>query len=148
MKAVVTRVKNASVTLNGETRAIDGGFLVLLGIKRGDTQKEVDYMVDRIVKMRVFSDENGKMNLSLLDVAGQLLIISNFTLYADASQRRPSFINSAPPDEAKKLYDSFVELSGKHVDVVKTGEFGADMLVASENDGPVTVVLDTAELMK
>ena len=144
MKAVVTRVKNASVTIDGEIKgSIDKGFLVLLGVGPDDTEKEAVKLADKVCGCRVFEDENGKMNLNLETVGGELLIISQFTLYADLKSRRPGFTGAAKPDIAIPLYEKFIsecENRGFHCE---RGVFGADMKVASINDGPVTLLFDT-----
>ena len=143
MKAVVTRVTEASVTIDGKVNgAIGKGFLVLLGGGPEDTEGTVRYMADRVCGVRVFEDENGKMNLSLDKVQGELLVVSQFTLYADLKSRRPGFSNAARPDLARPLYELFMrecENRGFHVE---HGEFGADMKVASVNDGPVTLLFE------
>jgi len=147
MRAVVTRVKNAHVDIGGETVGkTDGGFLVLLGVSAGDTEKECDHLADKVCGLRVFEDENGKMNLNLEQVGGSLLVISQFTLFADCHSRRPGFTAAARPDTAIPLYERFLaqcEARGFHVE---HGEFGADMQVFSQNDGPVTILLDTDEV--
>ena len=142
MKLVIQRVKNASVEVDKKiVGKIEKGFLVLIGIKVGDTKEQADYLVRKLCNLRVFSDENDKMNLSLKDVAGQLLIVSQFTLYGDCSDgNRPSFIEAARPDEAIPLYEYFCnECARKGLDVQK-GIFGADMKVQLLNDGPVTII--------
>ncbi len=144
MKAVVTRVRSASVTIDGAVHgAIEGGFLVLLGIGPDDTQEKAQHLADRIVGCRVFEDENGKMNLSLSQVGGKLLVVSQFTLYADLKSRRPGFTGAAKPDVAEPLYEYFIKILQDKGFVVEHGEFGADMLVSSVNDGPVTLLWDT-----
>ena len=144
MRAVVTRVKNARVDIGGVTVGkTDGGFLVLLGVAAGDTEAQCDKMADKVCGLRVFEDENGKMNLNLEQVGGSLLVISQFTLFADCKSRRPGFTGAARPDTAIPLYERFMaqcEQRGFHVE---HGEFGADMQVFSQNDGPVTILLDT-----
>ncbi len=149
MKAVLQRVKKASVTINDtHTRSIEKGFVILLGITHTDTSKECDYLVEKIAGLRVFEDEEGKMNKSILDSQGNLLIVSQFTLYADCKKgKRPSFTNAAKPEIAIPLYERFVEEIKKLNLTVFTGEFGANMLVSLENDGPVTIILDTDEIM-
>lgn len=146
MKAVVTRVTEASVTIDGKTNGkIGKGFLVLLGIAPEDTEKEAVYLADRVCGVRVFEDENGKMNLNLEKAGGELLIVSQFTLFADLKSRRPGFSGAAKPDTAIPLYEKFIkecEAAGFHVE---HGEFGADMKVASVNDGPVTLLFDTEQ---
>ena len=146
MRLVVQRVIESSVKVDNKiVGKINKGFLVLLGIKSTDTQTDVDYLVRKLVNLRIFSDENHKMNLSLKDVSGELLIISQFTLYGDCkkSGNRPSFSDSAKPDIAIPLYEYFVEECKKQIDVVQTGIFGSDMKVSILNDGPVTIILDS-----
>ena len=147
MRAVVTRVTSASVTIGGEiVGKIDNGFLVLLGVHKTDTEKEAVKLADKVCKLRVFSDEIGKMNLALGAVGGKLLVVSQFTLYADCSSRRPGFTEAARPDTAIPLYELFMAECEKQGFEVQHGEFGADMLVESANDGPVTIIFDTDEL--
>lgn len=149
MKAVLQRVINSSVAIEGEVKgSINHGFMILLGVVKGDTKEDADKLVKKIPNLRVFEDENGKMNLSCLDVNGEILVISQFTLCADCSHgRRPSFINSAPPNEANALYEYFTEkLRKSGVSKVETGVFGADMKVSLINGGPVTIILDSKEL--
>lgn len=149
MKAVLQRVKHSSVTIDGKRKSeIGQGFMILLGVVSGDTKEDADKLIRKIPLLRVFEDENGKMNLSCLDVDGEMLVVSQFTLCADCSHgRRPSFTNSAPPDEANELYQYVVkELKNAGVKSVQTGEFGADMQVELLNDGPVTIILDSKEL--
>lgn len=149
MKAVIQRVKHSNVKINGEeVGKCSQGFMILLGVCQGDTTDDADKLVKKIPVLRVFEDENGKMNLSCLDIDGEMLVVSQFTLCADCSHgRRPSFTNSAPPDLANELYEYFVEeLKGAGVKSVQTGEFGADMQVELVNDGPVTIILDSREL--
>lgn len=148
MKAVIQRVKYASVRVdNVVIGKCDMGFMILLGVGHEDTEKDVDILVNKISKLRVFEDENGKMNLSIQDVSGQILVISQFTLYADCKKgNRPSFVNAAPPAVAIPLYEKFADdlaALGIHTE---RGEFGADMKVELLNDGPVTIVLDSKEL--
>ncbi len=148
MRAVVTRVKSASVVIDGAVHGqIGGGFLVLLGVRDDDSTPQADKIVDRIVGLRVFEDENGKMNLNL-EKAGrnEVLLISQFTLFADCRSRRPAFIRAARPDTAIPLYERVIEGLRAHGLHVETGVFGADMQVISQNDGPVTILLDTDEL--
>ena len=145
MKLVIQRVANASVDVDGKTVGkIGKGFLVLLGIKEGDTKEQADYLVRKLINLRVFEDENEKMNLALKDVNGELLIISQFTLYGDCikSGNRPSFTEAAKPDTAIPLYEYFVEECKKQIEVVQTGIFGADMKVSLLNDGPVTIIIE------
>ena len=146
MKLVVQRVKNASVDVDNKTVGkIDKGFLVLLGIKSTDTKQEADYLVRKLINLRVFTDENDKMNLALKDVNGELLIISQFTLYGDCkkSGNRPSFSDAAKPDIAIPLYEYFVDECKKQITKVETGIFGADMKVSLLNDGPVTIIIES-----
>ena len=145
MRVVIQRVKNASVEIDGNVNGkINTGFLVLLGIASTDTKQDVDYLVKKVVNLRVFSDENDKMNLSLKDVNGGLLVISQFTLYGNCREgNRPSFIEAAKPDVAVPLYEYFVEECKKQISVVETGVFGADMKVSLLNDGPVTIIIES-----
>lgn len=144
MKLVIQRVKNARVDVDGKiVGKIEKGFLVLLGVTHNDTKKEADYLVKKLCNLRVFEDENGKMNLSLKDIGGELLIVSQFTLYADCSQgNRPSFIEAARPEVAKPLYEYFCNECEKNEIRVEKGIFGADMKVSLLNDGPVTIVME------
>ena len=143
MRAVVTRVKNARVEIDGRVNgAIDQGFLVLLGVAPNDTEATADKMADKVCGLRVFEDENGKMNLNLEKVGGSLLVVSQFTLYADTSSRRPGFSYAAKPDVAIPLYERFMEQCRLRGFPVEHGEFGADMQVFSQNDGPVTILFD------
>lgn len=144
MKIVVQRVKKAKVDVDGKTVGnINKGFMVLLGVTHKDTKKEADYLVKKLCNLRVFEDENGKMNLGLKDVKGELLIISQFTLYADCSEgNRPSFINAAKPDIAEPLYEYFCTECEKNGVNVEKGIFGADMEVDFINDGPVTIIIE------
>ena len=144
MKAVVQRVTHASVKVDGEIKGqIGQGFLILLGVGQNDTEEDADRLVNKIVKLRIFSDENDKINLSLADVGGSLLVISQFTLYADCRKgNRPNFIQAGKPDDAERLYEFFVSQCKKQVPVVEKGVFGADMKVELLNDGPFTVVLE------
>ena len=145
MRVVVQRVKHASVTINGTVNGkINNGFLVLLGIQSTDSKQDVDYLVKKVTNLRIFSDENDKMNLSLKDVNGKLLIVSQFTLYANCKEgNRPSFVEAAKPDVAIPLYEYFVSECKKIIPVVETGIFGADMKVNLLNDGPVTIIMDS-----
>lgn len=145
MRVVVQRVKHASVTINGTVNGkINNGFLVLLGIQSTDSEQDVDYLVKKVTNLRIFSDENNKMNLSLKDVNGELLIVSQFTLYANCKEgNRPSFVEAAKPDVAIPLYEYFVSECKKIIPVVETGIFGADMKVDLLNDGPVTIIMDS-----
>lgn len=149
MKAVIQRVINSNVKIDGEiVGSCNQGFMILLGVVQGDTKADADKLIKKIPNLRIFEDENGKMNLSCLEINGEMLVISQFTLCADCSHgRRPSFTNSAPPQEANELYEYFVdELKNAGVKRVETGEFGADMKVELINDGPVTIILDSKEL--
>lgn len=144
MKLVIQRVKNASVEVEGKiVGKIEKGFLVLIGIKVGDTKEQADYLVKKLCNLRVFTDEKNKMNLSLKDVDGKLLIVSQFTLYGNCSDgNRPSFIEAARPEEAIPLYEYFCkECANKGIEVQK-GIFGADMTVQLLNDGPVTIIIE------
>ncbi len=147
MKIVVQRVKNASVTIDEKIHGqINKGFLVLLGITTSDTISDVDYLVKKVCNLRVFNDENDKMNLGLKDINGSLLIISQFTLYGDCSHgNRPSFIEAARPETAIPLYEYFISECKKEVPIVETGIFGADMKVSLLNDGPVTIIIDSKD---
>ena len=149
MRAVVTRVKSASVTIDGRTVGeIGQGFLILLGVAPEDTPKHCKKLAEKALGLRVFCDDDGKMNRSLTDVGGSVLVVSQFTLYADCRKgKRPSFIGAAGPDVAIPLYEQFLQECRMLGFAPQHGEFGADMLVASENDGPVTILLDTDDLM-
>lgn len=143
MKAVVTRVANARVEIGGKINgAIDRGFLVLLGVGPGDNETIARKLAEKICNLRVFEDENEKMNLDLATVGGSLLVVSQFTLYADTSSRRPGFSGAAKPDQAIPLYEYFMECCRQRGFRVEHGEFGADMQVISQNDGPVTILFD------
>ena len=145
MRAVVTRVKEAAVSVEGKpTAAIGDGFLVLLGIGPEDTEREATNLADKICGVRVFEDEAGKMNRSLAQVGGALLVVSQFTLYADLKSRRPGFSKAARPEVAKPLYEKFMAACRERGFPVAHGEFGAKMAVSSVNDGPVTLLYDTA----
>ena len=147
MRAVVTRVRSASVAIDGEVKsAIGKGFLVLLGVRTDDTEAEARKIADKICGLRVFEDENGKMNVNPRDAGAELLIVSQFTLYADAKSRRPGFTRAARPETAVPLYEMVISECRERGFTVGTGEFGAEMLVESVNDGPVTIILDTEEL--
>lgn len=146
MRAVIQRVKKSSVSVDGEIKGkIGKGFNVLLGVMNGDTDAEAELLASKISKLRVFEDENGKMNKGILDIGGEILVISQFTLCADIKKgNRPSFTDSAAPDEADRLYRYFCEcLKENGVSKVGTGVFAAEMLVEISNDGPVTIVMDT-----
>ncbi len=144
MKLVIQRVKEANVTVDEKVIGkISKGYVVLLGVGKEDTKETADFYINKLLKLRIFEDNQGKTNLSLADVSGELLVISQFTLYADASKgNRPSFINAAPPAEAKELYDYFVNRCKEQGYTVETGSFGADMKVSLVNDGPFTIILD------
>ena len=145
MKLLVQRVKYASVKVNNEIIGkIDNGFLVFLGVTHTDTEENADYLVQKLINLRVFEDENEKMNLSIKDIAGELLIISQFTLYADTkkSGNRPSFIDAAKPEHANRLYEYFIKKCKEKGIYTENGEFGADMKVELLNDGPVTIMLE------
>ncbi|MDD7184119.1 MAG: D-aminoacyl-tRNA deacylase [Ruminococcus sp.] len=144
MKAVIQRVSRASVTVDKKICGqINQGFLVLLGVGLEDTEDDCIRIADKLIKLRIFSDENGKINLSLKDVGGELLIVSQFTLYADCRKgNRPNFIQAGKPDVAERLYNFFTEYCKKSVPNVQTGIFGADMKVELLNDGPFTVILE------
>lgn len=144
MKLVIQRVTKASVVVDKEcVGRIDKGLVVLVGIGQEDTKELVNKYVNKMVKLRIFADEEGKTNLSLKDVGGQLLVVSQFTLYANCKKgNRPSFIEAADPDKGQDLYNYFVQACKEQVDKVETGEFGADMAVELTNDGPFTIILD------
>ncbi|HLL99554.1 MAG TPA: D-aminoacyl-tRNA deacylase [Pyrinomonadaceae bacterium] len=148
MRAVLQRVSRARVTVEGESVGeIGKGILVLLGVARSDAEKEAVYLVEKTLNLRIFEDAEDKMNLSLLDIKGELLVVSQFTLYGDARKgRRPSFIEAAAPAEANRLYEFFVAEARKQIAKVETGKFQAMMDVESVNDGPVTILLDSAKL--
>jgi len=148
MRAVVQRVSEASVEVDNKIIGkINNGLLVLLGVGKDDSEEDVKYLAEKIVNLRIFDDKDGKMNLSLLDVNGELLIVSQFTLYGDCRRgRRPSYSESAPPEKAEKLYNLFVDFSKKSGLKVETGRFGAYMKVSLVNDGPVTLLLDSKKV--
>ena len=150
MKFVIQRVKNASVTVDNDIIGqIDQGFLVLIGITSSDTKEIADAMVKKLINLRIFKDNQDKMNLSIKDIGGSLLLISQFTLYADCSHgNRPGFTNAAKPDYANDLYEYIIQECKKYNVLVETGEFGADMKVNLLNDGPVTIILDSDEILK
>ncbi len=151
MRAILQRVRHADVTIEGKTVGkIEQGLMVLLGVMKGDDVEQADFLAEKTANLRIFEDDNGKMNRSLLDIGGGMLIVSNFTLGADARHgRRPSFTDSAKPDIANALYERFIAaVKDTGVGLVQTGEFGADMQVSLQNDGPVTILLDTDEIMK
>lgn len=145
MRAVVQRVSRAKVTVGDEvTGQIGKGLLVLLGVSVRDTEKDANYLVEKVLNLRIFEDSEEKMNLSLLDIKGELLVVSQFTLYGDVTRgRRPSFIDAAPPERANHLYEAFVAEAGEHIPNVQTGRFQAMMDVELVNDGPVTILLDS-----
>ncbi len=148
MRAVVQRVKRAKVSVDGQTTGeIGTGLLVLLGVSVNDGEADADYLSDKIINLRIFEDENGKMNLSLLDYGGDLLVVSQFTLYGDTRRgRRPSFINAARPDDADRLYEYFVGKVQESVESVETGRFQAMMDVELVNHGPVTILLNSEKI--
>ena len=150
MKAVIQRVRSASVEVDGETVGSCGhGLLVLLGVAPEDTEEDMERMVQKMVKMRIFTDENGKMNRSIMDVGGEALVVSNFTLLANYSHgNRPEFLSAAAPSVAQPLYEYFCERIGESVGHVGRGVFGADMAVEILGDGPVTIVMDSRVLIK
>ncbi|AND84170.1 D-tyrosyl-tRNA(Tyr) deacylase [Clostridium tyrobutyricum] len=145
MRAVVQRVKNSKVQVDGNIIGqIDAGLNVLLGISKEDNVSDIEYLKDKIINLRIFEDDHGKLNKSLMDVGGELLLISQFTLYGDCRKgRRPSFVEALSGDKSEKLYNEFVKQCKSTVKKVETGKFGADMLVTIENDGPVTILLDS-----
>lgn len=144
MKLVIQRVANATVKVDGEIIGeIEKGFLVLIGVKQGDTKEQADFLIKKLCNLRVFEDENNKMNLSIKDIKGKLLIVSQFTLYADCKKgNRPSFIEAARPEEAETLYEYFKQGCRNEGIEVESGKFGADMKVSLLNDGPVTIVIE------
>lgn len=144
MKLVIQRVANATVKVDSEVIGkIEKGFLVLIGVKQGDTKEQSDFLVKKLCNLRVFEDENNKMNLSIKDIKGKLLIVSQFTLYADCKKgNRPSFIEAARPEEAETLYEYFKQGCRDEGIEVESGKFGADMKVSLLNDGPVTIVIE------
>ena len=148
MRFVIQRVMNSKVTIDGKIRGqIGKGFMVLIGVGEGDTVETADKMIHKMINLRIFEDENGKTNLGLKDVSGSLLLISQFTLYADCKRgNRPSFVKAGAPDTAKSLYEYIISKCKNEIEVVEQGEFGADMKVELVNDGPFTVLLDRDEL--
>ena len=150
MKAVVQRVKHASVTVdNTEIGSCGEGLMVLLGVAAGDDEEDARVLCQKLVKLRIFTDENDKMNLSVRDIGGSMLIVSQFTLLADTSHgNRPSFIGAGSPDHANALYERFVEMVRKEGIPVQTGSFGAHMEVSILNNGPVTILMDSADYRK
>jgi D-tyrosyl-tRNA(Tyr) deacylase len=144
VRAIVQRVSRAAVRSDGHPLGeIGHGFAILLGVGRGDTEADAEYILDRVIGLRVFADSAGKMNRSLAAIGGALLVVSQFTLHADTSQRRPSFTGAAPPDEALRLYRYFLSRARLHDVSVEAGEFGANMELELVNDGPVTIILDS-----
>ncbi len=150
MRFLIQRVTSAKVDVDGKTvGSIDHGFLVFIGVCNTDTKEIADGMVKKLLGLRIFRDENGKTNLSLADVGGSLLLISQFTLYADCHHgNRPSFINAGSPDLANDLYEYIISSCKKQIPIVQTGIFGADMAVSIENQGPFTIMLDSEEILK
>ena len=149
MRAVLTRVKSASVVIDGKVNGkIGRGFLILLGVGPDDTEKECRYLAEKALGLRIFTDENDKMNLGLADIGGEVLVVSQFTLYGNCRKgRRPNFIGAAGPELGNALYEKFLQYCEELGYPPQHGEFGAHMEVESINDGPVTILLDTAELM-
>ena len=147
MRAVIQRVSRAKVTVDGKiTGEIGRGIMVLLGVSRTDSETDASFLLDKIIKLRIFDDEQGKMNLSLIDVEGGLLVVSQFTLYADTRKgRRPSYLDAAGPEEANRLYEVFVAEARKTLSKVETGRFQAMMDVELVNDGPVTIILESRQ---
>ena len=150
MIAVLQRVKRASVRVDGEVvGSCEKGICILLGVDRTDTEEDARVLVNKIVGLRIFNDENDKMNLSLLDIGGEMLVVTNFTLLASFKKgKRPDYINAAPPAEANRLYEYFTELSRKDIGRVENGIFGAEMELEIINDGPVTIVMDSNVLLR
>jgi D-tyrosyl-tRNA(Tyr) deacylase len=148
MTAVITRVKSASVNIGGQCKAdIKEGLLILLGVAKGDTDSDAEYLAGKITGLRIFSDEEGKMGRSVDDISGSIIVVSNFTLTADCRKgRRPDFTGAEAPAEANRLYEYFVRLCREGGRDVQTGEFGAYMAVVSHNDGPVTIIMDTKQM--
>lgn len=150
MKFVIQRVRNASVVVDGNIAGqIHRGFLVFIGISDTDTKDVADKMIKKMINMRIFEDENGKINMALKDVAGELLLVSQFTLYADCRKgNRPSFTAAGEPKLANELYEYIITESKKEIDIVEKGVFGADMQVEILNDGPFTIILDSREIIR
>jgi len=148
MRAVIQRVSRAKVSVDSETVGeIGNGILLLFGVSRNDAEKDADYILEKVINLRIFDDEAGKMNLSLLDIRGDLLVVSQFTLYGDSRKgRRPSYIEAAAPERANTLYEYFVGEARKHLSKVETGKFQAMMDVELVNDGPVTILLDSSKI--
>lgn len=149
MKAIIQRVSRASVTIEEKVAgAIGQGYLVLLGVAQGDTVEVMEKLVKKMIDLRIFQDENGKTNLSIEDVGGEILVVSQFTLLADCKKgRRPSFIKAGDPKTAEKMYELFIEECKKRISKVEHGSFGSDMKVELVNDGPFTIILDSDELL-
>ena len=150
MRAVIIRVSRASITIDGQPGgSMDKGFVVLVGVKQEDTVTEAAYLAKKCAELRVFEDENGKMNKALADVGGSMMVVSNFTLYADCSHgRRPDFFGAAKPDIAIPVYEHFLsEVKSRGIPMI-CGKFGADMAIDHVNDGPVTIIMDTDQMMK
>ncbi len=149
MKFIIQRVQHASVTIDGKiTGQIPNGFMVLIGVSDTDTKEIADKMVDKMLKLRIFEDENGKTNLDIQKVGGSLLLVSQFTLYADCRKgNRPSFVKAGAPDHARELYEYIIAACREQIPNVQTGEFGADMKVELLNDGPFTIILDSEEIV-
>lgn len=150
MRLVIQRVSKSDITINGEQGGnIEKGFVVLVGVCDEDSEKEAEYLADKLIGLRVFSDSEDKMNLALEDVGGELMIVSNFTLYANCKKgNRPSFVKAEKPPRATEIYDHFVDrVKSKFTNKIVTGEFGADMQINLINDGPITIIMDTAEMM-
>lgn len=149
MRFVVQRVQHASVMIDGETRgSIGTGYLVLIGIGQGDNEQIADKLVQKLINLRIFEDDEGKTNLALKDVGGELLLVSQFTLYADCKKgNRPSFTRAGKPEQAERLYQYIIEKCREQIPVVEQGEFGADMKVDLLNDGPFTILLDSEEIV-
>lgn len=147
MRAVIQRVKSCGVSVDGETISqIGPGLLILLGVAEGDGERDLEYLLEKIPALRIFEDGEGKMNLSLIDVGGEILVVSQFTLFADTRKgRRPSFVKAAPPDKGSAYYEAFLEGLARRGLPVKGGRFQAHMEVSLINDGPVTIIMDTAE---
>ena len=144
MRAVVQRIASGSVIADGElTGAVGRGLLILVGVGRGDTVDDARYLADKCTRLRIFEDRAGKMNLALADVGGAALVVSQFTLYADTSSRRPGFSEAAPPETAIPCYEGFIARMRENGVSTATGRFGADMRIAVENDGPVTILLES-----
>jgi len=148
LRAVVQRTKHSRVSINDINKAeIEDGLIVLLGIKKGDNHADADYLMDKVINLRIFEDKNGKMNLSLMDIKGELLMVSQFTLYGDVRRgRRPSFTDAEAPDAALSLFDYCVQYVRDREIKVETGVFGAEMQVYIQNDGPCTILLDSERL--